>query len=182
MEIIRLNNQAATLLSLGKQEEAALCLQGALTKLRDAVNTMDVLEHQNQQSTDIVTSGANVAGKDDPTEVCSCRHHSRYQEQHLQQCNPWLTIEPLAGPNRDMETAEPIVNNTFEFYDKVFLVSLNDDIRSEVGCPQCLQIEHVHNLLLAVISKLRCASVIQIPTLNFLLTLLFDSNSFNFSL
>ena len=70
---------------------------------------------------------------DDDHPACSCHHHS-----------PPLTIVSTCDPK--LAASSATVENAFEFYDKVFMVSFD-------GCCCDRQVEKLQNMLLAVISK-----------------------------
>ena len=122
MEIIRLNNQAASLASHGKQEDAVICLQHALAALKDTVEMVGT---------------SNDVHICDPSSRC---------------CQPQV-VNVLADANINkctLPTLEPSIESAFEFYDKIFLVSL-DETQLRGCCSH--QAERRQNLILATISK-----------------------------
>jgi hypothetical protein len=126
MEIIRLNNLAASLVFSGKHEEALGHLQRALSALRDVVNQASNLE------------------------IGSCHHNiARAVEEshrsHRSKVSPLI----IASVQDDRGTQEASVESAFQFYDKVFRVSPNQISR----CCCSSQLEKLQHLLLAVISK-----------------------------
>ena len=117
MDIIRLNNIAASALSSGKQDDAVYYFQKALSTLREIVNSdMDR----------------------DESPPCSCKHHS-----------PSVSIAATHDGGH-FASSSPVVENAFEFYDKVFWVDFE-------GCCCQRELDRTQNMLLAVISKFLAA-------------------------
>jgi hypothetical protein len=120
MEIIRLNNLAASIVFSGKHEEGMAHLHCALAALRGVVIQAGDLEARR------------------------CHHG-------IPKAREGGTGSPLniAAVQDDQGTHEASVESAFQFYDKVFVVSPNQNFH--FGCSS--QLEKLQHLLLAVISK-----------------------------
>jgi len=162
-QAVQLNNQAAAFLSRGDLDKASLHLQQALGTLRQAVQVDEETCHQQQQQ------------QLDHQEQCCCLMGDRC---HSHSGSP-MDIASFNGDAKkflsEMQTAEPLVASSFEFYDKVFLIAPHSSHQHEhddeddhmhtddhdhsheeeeenKGCG-CCQREQTQNELLAVISK-----------------------------
>lgn len=137
METLRLNNEAASLAAQEKQEEAAVCLQQALSALRDSV---EMVCNSEPMSFDQVES--------------SCIHHCDASTAWCQH----QAIDIFPTSTRSLRFAPDgsgrCFEGAFEFYDKIFLVAI-DETKSG-ACSGSYQSQWQQNVMLAAISKSVC--------------------------
>ncbi|CAB9528367.1 expressed unknown protein [Seminavis robusta] len=124
MEIIRMNNFAASMLCNGRNEDAIRYLQNALAGLRGVVNHV----------------GTNETRSHPPCSSCQHGCHGCHREE------PQAPLNITAVQNEEL-TEDGTVQNAFEFYDKVFLIS---NTQTHCCCPA--QLEKLQHMLLAVIT------------------------------
>lgn len=121
-----MNNQAASLASQGKQDDAAAYLQHALTALRDNV---EMVSNENGTCCEHTM----------PSDGAGCQHQ-------VINVIPAVESSGQCAP----KASGPCIEGSFEFYNKIFLVSL-DETKLGASCSQ--DSERRQNFLLATISK-----------------------------